>query len=291
MGVLNDTISANPTENQAGAVRITPYAALHVHLRNVGGTEIATAGAPLRVDPTGATTQPVSGTVAATLSASTNAGAAAKTLDYDTGGGTDTVTLFGVALPASGGAVAGGTATNPIRVDVTGTTTQPVSGTITANQGTANATPWNQNLKQVNGTTVVEASAGIQKVGIVDEAGAAFSSSNPVPVQMVPPDTTTWKKSIAFTASLTDQAIYTPGGGKKFRVESLMITVTGSGPLTVFDNATGSTAMLYQGTPPVGAVIVFTPAKPWPSAAANNVLRYTTGAGATGDLVAWGYEE
>jgi hypothetical protein len=38
-----------------------------------------------------------------------------KTADYDTGAGTDTVTMFGVALPASGGAVAGGTVTNPIR--------------------------------------------------------------------------------------------------------------------------------------------------------------------------------
>jgi phage protein U len=83
-----------------------------------------------------AVTQPVSGTVTATLSSTTNAGATAKTTDYDTGAGTDTVTLFGVALPASGGAVAGGTATNPIRVDPTGTTTQPISGTVTANAGT-----------------------------------------------------------------------------------------------------------------------------------------------------------
>lgn len=37
-------------------------------LINSANTEIATAGAPLRVDPTGTTTQPVSGTVAATQS-------------------------------------------------------------------------------------------------------------------------------------------------------------------------------------------------------------------------------
>jgi hypothetical protein len=81
-------------------------------------------------------TQPVSGTVSATLTSTTNAGATAKTSDYDTGAGTDTVTLFGVALPASGGAVAGGTSTNPIRIDTTGATTQPISGTVTANAGT-----------------------------------------------------------------------------------------------------------------------------------------------------------
>lgn len=52
---------------------------------------------------------------------------AAQTLDYDTGAGTATQVIFGLALPASGGPVAGGTATNPVRVDPVGTTTQPVS--------------------------------------------------------------------------------------------------------------------------------------------------------------------
>ena len=37
-----------------------------------------------------------------------------ENLDYDTGGGTANVTVFGIALPASGGPVAGGTAANPI---------------------------------------------------------------------------------------------------------------------------------------------------------------------------------
>jgi len=50
-----------------------------------------------------------------------------KTGDYDSGAGTDTVLMVGLALPASGGAVQGGTSTNPLRTDPTGTTTQPVS--------------------------------------------------------------------------------------------------------------------------------------------------------------------
>lgn len=54
----------------------------------------------------------------------------AHTADFDTGAGTDTTPAFGIALPASGGAVVGGTSTNPIRTDPTGTTTQPVSGTV-----------------------------------------------------------------------------------------------------------------------------------------------------------------
>lgn len=48
-------------------------------------------------------------------------------LDYDSGAGTENLSLVGLGLPASGGAVAGGTSTNPLRTDPTGTTTQPVS--------------------------------------------------------------------------------------------------------------------------------------------------------------------
>src|SRR5262249_15279403 len=58
--VVNDTPAADPTEDQAAATRITPKRALHVNLRNSGGAEIGIAAAPVRVDPTGTTVQPVS---------------------------------------------------------------------------------------------------------------------------------------------------------------------------------------------------------------------------------------
>jgi hypothetical protein len=50
--------------------------------------------------------------------------------DLDTDAGTDDHEVFAIGLPASGGHVVGGTATDPIRIDTTGTTTQPVSGTV-----------------------------------------------------------------------------------------------------------------------------------------------------------------
>lgn len=78
---------------------------------------VSAASLPL---PTGAATE-------TTLSALNTKVATAKTADYDTGGGTDTVQMLGLALPASGGAVAGGTSTNPVRTDPTGTTTQPTT--------------------------------------------------------------------------------------------------------------------------------------------------------------------
>lgn len=72
-----------------------------------------------------------------------------NSIDYDTGGGTVNQGTVGIALPASGGPVAGGTATNPIRVDPTGTTPQPVtqsgSWTLSANQSV--------NVAQINGVT------------------------------------------------------------------------------------------------------------------------------------------
>jgi hypothetical protein len=49
------------------------------------------------------------------------------TSDYDTGAGQTLLPLVGIALPANGGPVQGGTSSNPVRTDPVGTTTQPVS--------------------------------------------------------------------------------------------------------------------------------------------------------------------
>ena len=72
-------------------------------------------------------------------------------LDFDTGAGTDTQSLMGIALPASGGAVAGGTGTNPLRVDPTGTTTQPVSLASVPSHAVTNAGTF---VVQVDGTAL-----------------------------------------------------------------------------------------------------------------------------------------
>ena len=81
----------------------------------------------VRVVPSGAGTWTASGSYSSlaalkqavaivSLPTTTNAGTVAVTLDYDTGGGTQAQTIFGIALPASGGSVAGGTDTDPIVV-------------------------------------------------------------------------------------------------------------------------------------------------------------------------------
>lgn len=58
-GVYQDT---NPTlsPGQTGAVRLTEYRAFHTNLRDSSGNELGILSNPLRIDPTGTTTQPIS---------------------------------------------------------------------------------------------------------------------------------------------------------------------------------------------------------------------------------------
>lgn len=60
MGQLDDTSTGTVTENNVSTVRITAARSLHTNLRNNAGTEIGTSSTPIRVDPTGTTTQPIS---------------------------------------------------------------------------------------------------------------------------------------------------------------------------------------------------------------------------------------
>jgi hypothetical protein len=129
---------------QAGTAAMTADRALYFNLHKIGGSAVtlgsktsANSFPVVIASDQGAV--PVSGTVTANAGTGTfNNQQSNVTADYDTGAGTQNLTMYGVALPASGGAVAGGTATNPLRTDPTGTTTQPVSGTVTANVGTTN---------------------------------------------------------------------------------------------------------------------------------------------------------
>lgn len=146
-GAASDVATGNPLPtvqtgalpagaNTIGGVNLTQYtpASGRLPVDGSGVTQpISAAALPL---PTGAATE-------ATLSALNTKTATAKTSDYDTGAGTDTVPMVGLALPASGGAVAGGTTTNPLRIDPVGTTVQPVNdngGSLTVDTGQLPAT-------------------------------------------------------------------------------------------------------------------------------------------------------
>lgn len=77
---FDDTSPATVTENSVHALRMSPERSLHVELRN-GTGEIGVSGTPVRVDPTGTTTQPVKEVVAGTATlANVNDTASSTTL-------------------------------------------------------------------------------------------------------------------------------------------------------------------------------------------------------------------
>jgi hypothetical protein len=55
-----NTAPSAPSNGKAAGVQVTQARGFHVNLRNAAGTEIGTGGAPVKTDPTGTTTQPVS---------------------------------------------------------------------------------------------------------------------------------------------------------------------------------------------------------------------------------------
>jgi hypothetical protein len=71
--------------------------------------------------PTGAATSSLQTTGNTSLSSIDGKLVTARTADYDSGAGTVTTEFMGIALPASGGPVAGGTATNPLQVSIANT--------------------------------------------------------------------------------------------------------------------------------------------------------------------------
>lgn len=158
-------------ENYQGGVAVSSSNPLQVTLANTGANSTA-----VKVDGS-AVTQPVSGSITANAGTGTFANQQSnQTADYDTGAGTQTTTMWGIALPASGGPVAGGTATNPIQVSLANTAanstavkvdgsavTQPVSvsGTVAFNQTQVGG----NSVSTGNGT----AGAGVQRVTVASD--------------------------------------------------------------------------------------------------------------------------
>lgn len=132
-GEVDDTGTTAVTENNAGVARITAQRAVHMNLRNNSGTEIGTSGNPVRTDPTGSTTQPVSGTVSisGTVTVSDGSGALNVICDSGCSGGTqydedtahvsgDKLTLAGVVRSDAAGALAADGDRTVLQVDSNG---------------------------------------------------------------------------------------------------------------------------------------------------------------------------
>lgn len=131
-----------------------------VILNNSTDGTMATVGAAgLKVDPSGATS-PVS--IAATVNVRQSDGTnpVTKTFDLDSGAGTEYNVGIGLRKAASGGSVEAGTSSDPLRIDPTGTTVQPVSGTVTTSPPSNAST----NVAQLAGTTT-DTNSGTKSAG------------------------------------------------------------------------------------------------------------------------------
>lgn len=284
-GVVNDTIGADPAEDTAAGLRLTVKRGLHVNLRNVGGTEIGTAGAPVRVDPTGSTTQPV---------LDTNSAAQLTALQLIDDG----VATLGSATPAKGMVAAGHDGTNAralstqtnghVNIHDGGNVISVDDGAGSLTVDFASAQP--VNVSQFGGSNVVAAAAGIPKVGCVDEAGASFTDANPMPVSNANLHRTVLRAAVTFPISQTDVAVLTPTGGKKIVVESIFVKISAGGVLKIFADSNSSANMLLEANFATDDMIQLVFPNGHPLDANDEVLRYTSDGTATGRFVVFGYE-
>jgi hypothetical protein len=279
-----------------------------VGLINSAGAEIGTAGAPLRVDPTGTTTQPVSGTVATTQS---GAWTVNPTTAANWGIGTST---YNSALVANGHLMLGqfltspGTLTTtnmaPLQVDSTGNLRVNVvaggagGGAVTVANG-ADVVEGNNTdaascssgtsvvacLRQINTNIAAPIPAGTAHIGTVGTA--------PYPDTAVPYTSSTTGTTTAIAATLAGAASVTTylcgfsvrANAAAAATGNIVVSGTISGSL----NFTQWTAVNTSG---LGvSEQIFSPCVP--ASAANTSIVVTTAAAGTSGVIsvaAWGYK-
>jgi hypothetical protein len=186
-GVFQTTATNNAlTSGQAGAWQMTAQRAGFVNLRNASGTEIGTSGAPVRVDPTGTTTQPVSltsttitGTVAVTQSGTWNIGSITTLPALPANQSVNTAQINGVT-PLMGNGVTG---TGSQRVTIASDNTAFSVNTIqsgTWNIGTV-TTITNPVAATQSGTWTVQQGTPPWTVG-GDTASGSSDANNPIKI-------------------------------------------------------------------------------------------------------------
>jgi len=255
-GFYQTTATANAlTTGQVGLWQMTAQRAGFVNLRNSSGTELGGTATPLRDAPDGTiwaltgtsanvnvtntvavsgtfwqTTQPVSGTV------TSNQGGAPWTVKPDGTGWAMTSTSANVNVTNAS-------------LAVTGTfwqATQPVSGTVTANQGTS---PW---LSRINDGTNSAA---------IKAASTAAVAADPALVVAVSPN-----NSVAVTGTFW-QATQPVSGS---------VSITGTANVNVTNASIPVTGTFWQTTQPISAASL-----PLPSGAATSANQPTAAAAAS----------
>lgn len=180
---------------------------------------LTTSGA-LRIDGS-AVTQPVSGTV------TVNAGSGTFTVSGTVNQGTAAALSGSWPVEVTDGTNVLGTSAHPVRTDPTGTTTQPVSGTVTANAGTGNFTVTQATAANLNATV-----SGT----VTSNQGTANSTANAWTTKVTDGTNTAAVKAASSGAAATDP--------------SLVVALSPNSPLPnlrTVDSANSSTAALGSG--------------------------------------------
>lgn len=214
----------NKGTTTAAGVTATPagsnHTALDVAIVDASGNQITSFGGTSAATGTNNAAAPTSSTQMGG-SDGTNL-QAARVFDLDSSGGTQYI--LGVALrkPGLSGSVEAGTASDPIRTDPTGTTIQPVSGTITANLGTVGTT------LALDATLIGGAAKSIVRGGTKGSTTAADVTSTASGANHQPMDV------IIYDAS--GNPITSFGGGTQYADGAARGTATGS--LMMVDDGT-----------------------------------------------------
>lgn len=198
-----NTSATTPASGEAAVCQITQNRALHTNLRNSSGTEIATSSNPVRVDPTGTTTQPVSGSVSVSNFPGTQPVSGTVTANAGTG----TFTTSDANAVAQGATTSGEkgflelgavttsapsyttgqssplslTTAGALRVDASATT-QPVSGTVTANAGSGTFATADANAQSQGSTT--SGQKGFLELGAVSTSAPSYTNAQSSPLSL-----------------------------------------------------------------------------------------------------------
>lgn len=138
-------------------------------------------------------------------------------------------------------------------------------------------------LPDGHNVTVDNASIPITAASLPLPAGAATAANQYL-------SKTKFKKTIDFTASQTAQTIWDPTGGTTYHITGWVISFSAAGAFHMFDDTdtTANRIAKYFGAINGGANLS---SLDIPGGAADNILKYTTGAGCVGSITVYGFEE
>ena len=244
------------------------HQALDIAMYDGSGNQLGLSGTPVRVDPTGTTTQPIS---AASLPLPSGASTAAKQPALGTAGSasTDVLTVQGIASMTA------------LKVDPSGVTS-PVSGTVTANIGTSGSLALDATL--TGGTQKVIVRGGAKGTTTAADVTSSASGSNHQPLDVAIYDGS-GNQITSFGGSTAD---VTASGNITAVSQSVTATLTGHGSGLAQLTGTWSGNIQVQGSVdnsnyvPIPSRIVSATGLQantiWTSAAlgTNSILRFAT---------------